>query len=249
MEEVLKELETTVTEAKDKIYIPFLRDFLSKLTVTCFSASGWNNQLMWSHYANSYSGICVEYDFGKMNDFIGFMYQVKYSSVRPTVSLKDLGLSSFQKDENGNLITDEVDIKSIFSYLLSKNKCWSYEEEWRIINTEEKPYTPRFVNAPFVKSITLGLEVDEMCRQLLWDVCQELNIDCYQLVINSGDYALNRELLSASAFAFDKEKEERYFDLISKHAMPLGEKIAINSNTLTAGSKKDGLNPMPYLLY
>ncbi len=243
MEEVLKELETTVTEAKDKIYVPFLKDFLSKLTVTCFSASGWNNQLMWSHYANSYSGICVEYDFGKMNDFIGFMYQVKYSSIRPTVSLIDLGLSSFQKDDNGNLITDEVDIKAIFSYLLSKNKCWSYEEEWRIINTEEKPYTPRFVNAPFVKSITLGLEVDDMCRQLLWDVCQELNIDCYQLVINSGDYTLDRELLSASAFAFDKEKEERYFDIISKHAMPLGEKITINSNALTAAIKEGRFDP------
>ena len=243
MEEILKELETTVTETKDKIYIPFLKDFLSKLTVTCFSASGWDNQLMWSHYANSYSGICVEYDFGKMNDFIGFMYEVKYSNIRPTVSLKDLGLSSFEKDENGNLITDEVDIKAIFSYLLSKNKCWSYEEEWRIINTEEKPYTPRFVNAPFVKSITLGIEIDDICRQLLWDVCQELNIDCYQLVINSGDYTLSRELLTASAFAFDKEKEERYFDLISKHTISLGEKMTVNSSTLTEAIKEGRFEP------
>lgn len=243
MEEILKELETTVTEAKDKIYIPFLKDFLSKLTVTCFSASGWDNQLMWSHYANSYSGICVEYDFGKMKDFIGFMYPVKYSNVRPTVSLRDLGLSSFKKDENGDLITDEVDIKSILSYLLSKNKCWNYEEEWRIINTEEKPYTPRFVNAPFVKSITLGLEIDDICRQLLWDVCQELDIDCYQLVINSSDYTLSREILTASEFAFDKEKEEQYFDIISRHAVPLGEKITINSNALTAAIKEGRFEP------
>lgn len=238
MEDVLKDLEVKVTEAKDQIYIPFLKDFLSKLTVTCFSASGWDNQLMWSHYANSYSGICVEYDFGKMNDFIGFMYPVKYSNIRPTVSLKDLGLSSFKKDESGNLITDDVDIKSIFSYLLSKNKCWSYEEEWRIINTGEEPYTPIFINAPFVKSITLGLELDDMCRQLLWDVCQELNIECYQLIINSGDYTLKRELLTASAFAFDKEKEERYFDLISKHTIPLGEKITANSNILIEAIKE-----------
>ena len=243
MEEILKGLETTVTEAKDKIYVPFLKDFLSKLTVTCFSASGWDNQLMWSHYANSYSGICVEYDFEKMNDFVGFMYPVKYSSIRPTVSLKDLGLSSFKKDENGNLITDEVDIKAIFAYLLSKNECWSYEEEWRIINTEENPYTPRFVSAPFVKSITLGLEIDDMCRQLLWDVCQEINVDCYQLVINSSDYTLSRELLTASEFAFDKEKEERYFDLISKHTILLGEKMTINSNTLIAAIKEGRFEP------
>lgn len=102
-----------VVKVRDEIYIPFLENFLSKLTVTCFSASGWDNQLMWSHYANSYSGICVEYDFEKMDKFIGFMYPVKYSSVRPTVSLKDLGLSEFKKDENGNLITDEVNISAI----------------------------------------------------------------------------------------------------------------------------------------
>ena len=238
MEDVLKELEVKVTEAKDQIYIPFLKDFLSKLTVTCFSSSGWDNQLMWSHYANSYSGICVEYDFGKMNDFIGFMYPVKYSNIRPTVSLKDLGLSSFTKDENGNLITDEVNIKSIFSYLLSKNKCWGYEEEWRIINIGEKPYAPMFINAPFVKSITLGLDLDDMCKQLLWDVCQELNIECYQLTINSGDYTLKREMLTELAFSFDKEKEERYFDLISKHTIPLGEKITSNCNILTKAIKE-----------
>ena len=78
MEDVLKELENAVIKARDEIYLPFLTDFLSKLTVTCFSASGWDNQLMWSHYANSYSGICVEYDFEKMDKFIGFMYPVKY---------------------------------------------------------------------------------------------------------------------------------------------------------------------------
>jgi hypothetical protein len=189
---------------------------------------------MWSHYANSYSGICVEYDFEKMQDFIGFMFPVKYSDVRPTISLKDLGVTSLKKDDNGNIITNEVDIKSIFYYLLSKNKCWSYEEEWRIINNGEEPYTPLFINAPFVKSITLGFELEDICRQLLWDICQELNIDCYQLIINSSDYTLKREILTAASFTFDKDKEEQYFNLISKHTIPLGEKIAKNSNILTA---------------
>lgn len=233
MEDVLKDLEDRVVKVRDEIYIPFLENFLSKLTVTCFSASGWDNQLMWSHYANSYSGICVEYDFEKMDKFIGFMYPVKYSSVRPTVSLKDLGLAEFKKDENGNLITDEVNINAIFSYLLAKNKCWSYEEEWRIINVEGEPYTPLFVEAPFVKSITLGLEIDDICKQLLWDVCQERGIECYQLIINSSDYSLTRELLTEEDFVFEKEKEERYINFICAHAVPLGEKISTNCRSLT----------------
>lgn len=89
LDELLASLEDKVTNLRDETYIPFIKDFLSKLTVTCFSASGWDNQLMWSHYANSYSGICVEYDFTKMNEFIGFILPVTYSNERPTLSLSD----------------------------------------------------------------------------------------------------------------------------------------------------------------
>lgn len=238
MEGVLKELEDAVVKARDEIYIPFLKDFLSKLTITCFSASGWDNQLMWSHYANSYSGICVEYDFENMDRFIGFLYPVKYSSVRPTISLKDLGLTKFKKDENGNLITDEVDISAIFSYLLTKNECWNYEKEWRIINIEGNPYTPLFVEAPFVKSITLGLDLDDICKQILWDVCKERHIECYQLIVNTRDYSLTRKLLTEMDFVFDKEKEERYINFICEHTVPLGEKISTNCNTLTNAINK-----------
>lgn len=237
MEDVLKELEDVVVRVRDETYLPFLKDFLSKLTVTCFSASGWDNQLMWSHYANSYSGICVEYDFEKMDKFIGFMYPVKYSSVRPTISLKDLGLSELKKYENGKLVTDEVNINAIFSCLLAKNKCWSYEDEWRIINVDGEPYTPLFVEAPFIKSITLGLNLDDMCKQLIWDVCQEKKIECYQLIINPSDYKLSRQLLSGDLFVFDKDKEEQYINLLSEHIIPLGEKITENCNSLTSAIK------------
>lgn len=233
MENVLKELEEIVTSTRDNVYMPFINEFLSKLTVSCFSASGWDNHLMWSHYADSYSGVCVEYDFGKMNDFIGFMFPVKYSSVRPTVSLKDLGLTQLKKDEDGKLITEEVNIKSIFSYLLTKNKCWSYEEEWRIINVEGEPYTPMFINAPFIKSITLGLNLDEMCKQLLWDVCQERNIECYQLITTTDDYSLTRELLTVESFVFNKEKEEQYISLIAEHTVLLSNKLSADTRSLT----------------
>lgn len=233
MEAILNELENEVVKVRDELYLPFLKDFLSKMTITCFSSSGWDNQLMWSHYANSYSGICVEYDFKKMDSFIGFMYPVKYSSVRPTISLKDLGLTELKQDENGKLITDEVDISAIFSYLLSKNKCWSYEEEWRIINVEGEPYTPLFVETPFIESITLGLDLDDICKQLLWDVCNERGIDCYQLIVNPSDYSLTRELLTEENFAFDKEKEEQYIKFICDHSVPLCEKISTNCNVLS----------------
>lgn len=238
MEDTLDLLEDKIIEIRDQIYLPFIRNFLSKLTVVCFSASGWDNQLMWAHYANSYSGICVEYDFEKMDKFIGFIYPVNYTSERPTLSLKDLGFQKFEKDEDGKIKTEETDMGAIFSYMLAKNKCWDYEEEWRIINTGEDPYSPIFVDTPFIKSITLGLKIDEMCKQLIWDVCQERGIECYQLVLNPSDYVLTREKLSEESFAFDEKKELEYINLLAAHTSTLSENTSVNSKTVIEGVKK-----------
>lgn len=241
MEDVLSELEKAVVEVRDKTYIPFIQEFLSKLTVVCFSASGWDNQLMWSHYANSYSGICVEYDFEKMNKFIGFMYPVEYCDQRPTLTLKDLGLTKFATDENGHLKTEEVDMSAIFSYMLAKNKCWEYEEEWRIINTGETPYTPIFIDTPFIKSITLGINLDEMCKHLIMDICQEQGIECYQLSLNSGDYVLTREKLTLEDFSFDEERELEYIKFLSAHTAILSQKCSENSKIVIEGIEKEEL--------
>lgn len=230
LEDALQFLEEKVVEIRDQMYIPFIKNFLSKLTVTCFSASGWDNQLMWAHYSNSYSGICVEYDFGKMNEFIGFMYPVEYSTERPTLALKNLGIDKLEKDENGELKTSDPDMSAVLSYLLSKNKCWEYEDEWRIINTVEKPYTPMFIEVPFIKSVTMGLNLDDMCKQLLWDVCKESGIDCYQLVINSDDYHLTREKLTEEAIGFNESKELLYIDFLVAHTSSLSEKMSNDSN-------------------
>ena len=245
LEKMLDELENVIVKASDEIYLPFINDFLSKTTVTCFSASGWDNQLMWSHYANSYSGICVEYDFSKMDDFIGFVYPVKYSSKRPTIRLQDLGVKSFEYDENGELQLGEIDVNTsnVFSYLLSKNDCWRYEKEWRIINVEGEPYTPKFIETPFIKSITLGFNVDDVCKKLIWDVCQGKNIDCYQLEMNPLDYELTRNLLTSDSFVFEKKEEENYFNTISEHAVSASQKIIESSNLILKSIEKKDFKP------
>ena len=241
MEDQLNLLEKNVVDLRDQIYLPFIKDFLSKLTVVCFSASGWDNQLMWAHYANSYSGICVEYDFEKMNEFIGFMYPVEYLKERPTVTLKDLGIDKLETDENGKLITSEVDMSAIFSYLLAKNECWKYEAEWRIINSGEQAYTPMFIKAPFTKSITMGLNLDDMCKQLLWDVCQETGVDCYQLVINPNDYRLGREKLTEESMPFDENKELAYINLLAEHASSVEKTLSDNSRIVAESIEKGSL--------
>jgi len=210
-------------EVKEKHYIPQFKEFLSQITVSCFSASGWNNQLMWSHYANSYSGICVEYDFSTVNGETGFVYPVKYSSERPTITLSDLG---FSVTEGGKLEwkTNETDTKAIISYLLVKNKCWEYEQEWRIINIGEKD-TPIFIDMPKIKSITLGLNLNNVCKHLLLDICKDKGIPCYNLVLDTEKFALSREAIDLEHFTYDMDDEISYIQHICEHIEGIGKKL------------------------
>ncbi|MBR3818102.1 MAG: DUF2971 domain-containing protein [Clostridia bacterium] len=219
-------LDTAKEIQKDK-YFPLLQHFLSTITISCFSVSGWNNQLMWSHYANSYKGICVEYDLEKANSFFGFFYPITYSTVRPTVTLHDLGIAGYDYSLR-TLVSGDANMDSIFSYLLTKNTCWKYEEEWRIINVTQEPNKPLFIDFPYIKSITFGVDIDLLCKQLLWDICKDKNIDCYELVISNDKFEIDRRLLTDEDFAFDDEKESDYISLLCSQLMAKFKEIDDN---------------------
>ena len=224
LDNVLDELYEKAVDIKDNVYIPTLRTFLSKLTVSCFSVSGWDNQLMWSHYANSYAGICIEYDFNQIKDVIGFIYPVEYTTERPTLSLQDLGVAGFNLGSEASVRSCEPNMGAILSYLLAKNVCWNYEKEWRIINVGEEN-TPLFIDLPFVKSITFGMNMDPICKQLLWDVCKEKGIECYEIEIGTENYELRRKYLSKKDFTYDIELELNYIDILTKQISVASERI------------------------
>lgn len=224
LDNVLDELYEKAVDIKDNVYIPTLRTFLSKLTVSCFSVSGWDNQLMWSHYANSYAGICIEYDFNQIKDVIGFIYPVEYTTERPTLSLQDLGVAGFNLGSEASVRSCEPNMGAILSYLLAKNVCWNYEKEWRIINVGEEN-TPLFIDLPFVKSITFGMNMDPICKQLLWDVCKEKGIECYEIEIGTENYELRRKYLSKKDFTYDIDLELNYIDILTKQISVAFERI------------------------
>ncbi|MGN0427318.1 MAG: DUF2971 domain-containing protein [Agathobacter sp.] len=243
---LLERLHTTAIEIKDSTYLPHIRKFLSQLTVSCFSVSGWDNQLMWSHYANSYAGICIEYDFNKIEEFVGFIYPVNYVKERPTLSMKDIGIKGLVSNEETQIDYGEVDMAAIFNYMLAKNKCWEYESEWRIINVG-KENTPIFVNLPYVKSITLGFKIDPICKHLLWDVCKERGIECYEILVDTSDFGLTRKLLKEDDFVYDADIEAEYIILLVEQINKMSEHMGIcgdEFSTKVANSDFSLLKPM-----
>jgi hypothetical protein len=83
--------------------------------------------LLWSHYANSHSGICIGFD-ASGNDF-GLAFEVHYSSELPT--------SDFFEDSHWS--------ETLRSMALTKSDVWKYENEFRLIAEEPHPGPPQLV--------------------------------------------------------------------------------------------------------
>lgn len=89
-----------------------LHNLLDTWGVYCLAESP-TNLLMWSHYAASYTGICLELD---TKDF-AFLSRVEYQEERPVIRWLD-GLSPWESAQKA---------------LFTKSKHWEYEAEWRAL--------------------------------------------------------------------------------------------------------------------
>lgn len=94
------------------------------LRIACFSENN-NSTLMWSHYSENHTGICIEYNFfNKTREFQKHIFPVNYiENPVDTSKLKQVSLDECKYKH-------EIDI---LISALTKSKDWEYEHEWRII--------------------------------------------------------------------------------------------------------------------
>ena len=111
-----------VTSSSHRVH-GIVESVMDKYRILSLSADGENLQ-MWAHYANNYSGICIEF---KNQGELAQVQPVKYMYEPPR--FKDL----FEPDAS------EVDKWVRESYFI-KSGGWSYESEYRILKPETKKY-------------------------------------------------------------------------------------------------------------
>jgi hypothetical protein len=80
-----------------------------------------DNILMWSHYADSHAGICLELTFQTSEE----LHEVRYSDVRPQFFFADVRKQDRNEERFGN---------GIISTITTKASHWAYEKEWRWID-------------------------------------------------------------------------------------------------------------------
>lgn len=172
-----KDFDALVTKAKkefqEKIDVAVANAKETAL-ISCFSKRN-NSILMWSHYANSHKGVCIEYERPDSIDFKDVIYQqdrpyIKmYKVVSHVLALDILG----KKEIDGEITSY---LKETLDPFFVKSTDWSYEEEVRCLYSKTKlPDNVKYDGRRYVLNIgyptaiyigckTSGDELDHLYR-------------------------------------------------------------------------------------
>ena len=131
------------------------------------------NILQWSHYASKHAGMVLAY-----RKRVGSSIEkVTYSKILPEVDLD-------------RLTPDGVPI-DLLKVLLTKHKSWSYEHEYRIINTIQQnakvSHEPHFV----LSRIYFGANAKEKDIEDVKSVTANQSVSYFQTKLNNSAYSMD----------------------------------------------------------
>jgi hypothetical protein len=133
------------------------------------------NRLMWSHYANSHKGFCLEFESDFLNGKNIALYPADYLPDTPILSFSEqrdfqyrqikqmnpsfslVGIHKFYL-ENSKAFKQESTQQLLLAALTAKHEDWKYENEWRYVCGKNGAvnYQPKKL-----KSIILGMQITD----------------------------------------------------------------------------------------
>lgn len=166
---------------KRNSYLDLIKDAISRETANMgvFCCSAINDSiLMWSHYADSHKGCCIEFDISKDMSFFYFPKPIEYSS--------EYMKCDFLKDGKPN-------VKDMTRSLFHKSSDWKYEHEYRIIKADFNGLLR--INCKAIKCIILGCKMSEKDIE---DIKKKIikskllrHVKLKRCVIDDSEYKLN----------------------------------------------------------
>jgi hypothetical protein len=167
-----------LNETRDKVLSLGPNFFREKVVVSCFSeispSEGILSSLMWSHYASSHKGFCVEYDLQKMRQGLFPVFPINYGNAFFDIApLQWRAASQHYLDQS-----PDEHFNRLISVLVASHKLhyWDYEREWRYI----LPAAPQARKVPIV-SITTGCDCSTALIHLLKELANARGIKIYQM--------------------------------------------------------------------
>ena len=154
--------------------------------------TSYNNPLMWSHYAASHKGICIEYDFKDIirntEDVKILLDEVIYSDRRVTIDSNLMDKIDLEDIESKG----KIDLLKLFiEGLFNKHKVWEYETEWRsIVIVDENKNFNRECRLNNISGIYLGNKMDNATENAVITLLNDLKVPIYKMVNEISDYTM-----------------------------------------------------------
>lgn len=141
--------------------------------------------LLWSHYANSHKGYCIEYNsIDILKQFQHFLLPVIYQENYLQTGISDIA---------NPVAPFDLAIKSI----TTKSIEWKYEQEWRIVRTcqsgDKSEHTSEF---PKPTAVYLGCNADCMVQSKLLELCRQKQIPVYRMQKSPVSYSIYPQRLN-----------------------------------------------------
>ena len=168
VEKLLDDMGRQMTEKMNSIFL-----------IGCL-ATDPKNRLMWSHYADSHRGFCIEYDFNSLKDEV-LPFPIIYSENRPLVPWK----AAIDHTSESN----EQAIKDLTLGLLTKDQAWEYENEWRVLLPAANPPD---LKVP-ITAIYLGAHITSENKTIILEIADNHKIPVKQMKTDRGAYELHME--------------------------------------------------------
>ncbi|WP_311238478.1 MULTISPECIES: DUF2971 domain-containing protein [unclassified Xanthomonas] len=171
-------------------------------------SSRWDSPLMWSHYADSHRGFCIEYD--ATNHRCQHLAPVDYASDRG-VKLSDIAGWKLQNDERALRAVVE-------SAYFRKSPDWAYEEEWRDVSRGFGAGC-----APFdICGITFGMRCPRhvMTALMLVFSGHKVKPNFYEASFKPGSFEMSRNLVDPNEVAHIRPSGAMVFGAHGRYALP-----------------------------
>lgn len=134
----------------------------------CSLTTSYNKDSMWAYYCNN-AGICIEYDFNKITKYELKKIFINTQKVRygrkKKFSYVDIIKAKLENTQEAMAKADEM----MLSQLLTKEKSWRAEEEWRTIGNVRGNETGMKIYADIVSAIYLDYSIlqEEKAKQII----------------------------------------------------------------------------------
>jgi hypothetical protein len=143
--------------------------FRNKVGVSCF-ATNPSSVVMWSHYANEHTGICVEFSRSTMllsAKFLELLHPVRY-----TEKFWEAFRLLWTPPEYFHQVP--MDVLPILA-ACHKSKEWEYEHEWRLVSLDPAG-DPRFPLDFKPSRIILGARIERADRAAIEELAQRISV-------------------------------------------------------------------------